>query len=224
MKKFILILLLPCLFMGCPAGKKEIEGKVIVKIGDSVVTTEDFEAAFEITKLGYSHNYVLKNLSELKEDVLAQLIEEELILDYASKKGVEYTNEEFINDLEEVKKEYPDNVFEEILKNNSIETAVFQKRFKREMALKKALSSIINKNIEVDEKDLRSVFLKYCKANDLNSEDVKNNNEIAEIVLDTVKRLTIQADYDSLLEELKKTIEINIVKENWADVLKEGRL
>jgi hypothetical protein len=224
MKKFLLILLIPVLFFGCPSEQEKNKLKTIVKVGNSIITIEDFEAAFEVTKLGYSHNYVLKNHLELKEDVLAQLIEEELILDFASQKGISYINEEFLKDLADVKSEYPDNVFEELLRNNAIETAVFEKRFKREMAVKKALSAIVNKNVEVGENDLRNAFLKYCENNDLNPDDVRDDDDIAETVLKSVKRFKIQSGYDNLLEELKKNAQINIVRENWADVLKEGKL
>ncbi|MGE4519002.1 MAG: SurA N-terminal domain-containing protein [Desulfobacteraceae bacterium] len=224
MKKIVLSLLISVLLFGCPSGKKESRLIVIANVGSSTITADDFEAAFEVTKLGYSHNYVLKNHLELKEDVLAQLIEEQIILDYASQNGIVYTNEEFEKDLADVKNEYPDNVFEELLKNNAIEPAVFEKRFKREMAVKKALSSIIDKNVEVKEEELRNAFLKYCENNDLNPDDVRDDDDIADAVLKSVKRLKIQSGYDNLLEELKKTTEINIVRENWADVLKEGKL
>jgi len=225
MKKIIFIFIIIGLFCGCSSenGKKS-KNKTIADIGTSKITLEDFEVAFEVTKLGYSHNYVLKNLAALKEDVLTQLIEEELIIDYASKKGITYSKDEFLRDLDNVKSEYPDNVFEELLKENAIEPAVFEKRFRREMAVKKALAAVINVNVDLAEEDLRNAFLKYCENNKLNPDDVRDDEEIAETVLTGVKRIKIQSDYDSLLEELKKTTQINIDRENWADVLKEGKL
>ncbi|MCB9480558.1 MAG: SurA N-terminal domain-containing protein [Desulfobacteraceae bacterium] len=225
MKKIIFIFIIIGLFCGCSTeNEKKSRNKLIAAVGSSKITLEDFEVAFEVTKLGYSHNYVLKNLASLKEDVLTQLIEEELIVEYASKKGIIYTREEFAKDLENVKNEYPDNVFEELLKENAIEPAVFEKRFKREMAVKKALSAIINVNVEVAEEDLRDAFLKYCEINKLNPDDVRDDTDITEAVLMSVKRKKIQSDYDSLLDELKKTTQIDIDRENWAEVLKEGKL
>jgi hypothetical protein len=225
MKKIIFTFIIICLFCGCSSeNEKKSKNKTIADVGGSIISVEDFQAAFEVIKLGYAHNYILKNLASLKEDVLTQLIEEELIMGCASKKGIVYSKEEFLRDLKNVKNEYPDNVFEELLKENAIEPVVFEIRFKREMAVKKALSAILNTNVEISEEDLRNAFLKYCENNNLNPDDVRDNKDITELVLRNVKRIKIQSDYDSLLDELKKTTKINIDRENWADVLKEGKL
>lgn len=219
----ISLLFLVLFFPGC--GKKALEEKkiVIADVGTSKLYFEDFIAGYEVTKIGYPHNELINDAKELKEDVLTQLIEEELILNEALQRGIKYSDEEFKRDLSAVKAEYPDNVFEELLAKNAIEKGLWEKRFRREMAIKKALNQMVYSNIDVSAEALKKGFLEYCKENSLDPESEKTNPDVGKMILEKVKRQKSEANYDTLLENLKKNIKIEVNKTNWESILKSDK-
>lgn len=228
MIKRIYILFLCCALLLCAGCFKKDQAAlskdvVLVNVGRNVITKSDFEAAFEVSKIGYPHNLIINEHSELKEDVLTQLIEEQLVINEAHENNIFYSAEEFEKDLDSVKEEYPDNVFMELLEKNAIEYSVWEKRFKREKILEKSIDKLIKKNIEVTDEELKKGFGEYCTENSLNPQEVKDDPDISSIILEKVKRDKSEFDYDRMLEELKKKFEININNENWSEVLKSTK-
>ncbi|MGM0417440.1 MAG: SurA N-terminal domain-containing protein [Thermodesulfobacteriota bacterium] len=211
------------LISGCTETEKNnLESVVIARVNSAEITADDFEAAFEVTKLGYSHNDVLNNSDQLKNNVLFQLIEEQLVLNQAKKNNIYYTDKEYKKDLKEVKSEYPDGVLEELLKDNAIELQLWEKRFRREKAVEKALQKLISRDIEISESELRKGFNDYCEKNLIKPEDVKDDAEISSIIINNVKRNKSELNYANMLKELKSSSNIKINEKNWTKIIKSN--
>lgn len=223
--KFIYILTIIFLISGCTKNSKSdiSDIEIIVHVGETIIDVNEFRAALEVTKLGYPHNDLQNSKIALKEDVLTQLIEEQIIINEAQKKGLIYTKQEFAKDVEAVKKEYPDNIFEEVLKKNAIEFSTWERRFKREMQIKKGMKFLIAKEVTITPKELRQGVIDYCNKNNLNPKDIKNDKEIGLIILEKVKREKSEKRYDNLLEDLKKNYKINIVEDKWKSILESNK-
>ena len=226
MKKNLVIACLTVMFIfpSCTKNKDYTEQRlVIAEVGTSKLYDKDFIAAYEVTKLGYPHNEIIHGSRNLKEEVLTQIIEEQLILNEAEKRGMQYTEEEFQKDIVNVKKEYPDNVFEELLKKNAIDLLLWEVRFRREKAIDKSLNEIIKDKVEVSAEDLKIGFFEYCRQNSLNPEEIQNDPEVSSLILGRVKRRKSEESYDSLLEKLQKNTTINVNKKNWEEILKSTK-
>jgi|GEM_PF-5483355 len=218
---FIYISLFFVLISGCTQTEKtEFESVVLAQVDSAEITVNDFEAAFEVTKLGYSHNDVINNSAQLKNNVLFQLIEEQLVLNQARANNIYYSDEEYKKDLEQVKSEYPEGVLQELLKDNAIEFQLWKKRFRREKAVEKSLQKLISRDIEISESELRKGFNDYCEKNLINPEDVKDDTEISSIIINNVKRNKSELNYENMLKELKSSSNIKINEKNWTKIIK----
>ncbi|PIE74785.1 MAG: hypothetical protein CSA18_03110 [Deltaproteobacteria bacterium] len=221
MKKIYWLFIFIFIISGC-LNKDKVDNKTksLVSVGSSHINTSDFEAAFEVIRLGYSDLSASKeDMTALKQDILVQLIEEQLVINEAQAHGLVYTQENFEEELKKIKSEYPDNVFEEMLEKNAIEYSLWEIRFKREMILKRALKLLVKDKVVVEDKELRQTFIDYCKENSFDPAKIKINGEISSVILKRLKRNKSEKDYDKLLKILKDKFEISINENNWAEVL-----
>jgi hypothetical protein len=140
---FLLFILLiaSALFPGCGRDEnRDAVERVLIRVGGSTVTVREFHEAFES---GISSPSVLYSDMEALRDeryrTLNRLTEELIILERARELELAVSDEELARVVDDLKKDFPDDTFEETLIENGISYMVWEKGLKRRLLMEKVI-------------------------------------------------------------------------------------
>ena len=173
-KRFLLVVVLlnivTLTLSGC--GKKEKEEGIIAKINGDVITQEEFDKDFEITKKTHQKNYGEDILSQevgnnktyeeiLREDLLGSLILEKILAEELDKMNIAITDEEindtiknyYINELELTGEEQ----YKEYLEENGFTEETYKRGLKRKIIYEKHREDFFNKT-DLSEDEIKEYF------------------------------------------------------------------
>lgn len=134
-------LLLLCMIYGCDGNvSRDLEEKVLIRAGGSVVTVRAFQEAFESSITAPSRLYRDPDaLRNQKYRVLDRLSEEIVILERARELNLRVSDEETTRVINDIKKDYPDDTFEKTLMENGISFRTWEKALKRRLLMEKVI-------------------------------------------------------------------------------------
>ncbi len=161
----VVALLLLVFTTGCERGgeKKETgEDRIIAKIGEKVITEKDFEAMLQRI-VPERERITPPEIKELKRNLLNQLVEEELILMEAQRRGIRVTDQEVEEEVKNFLKEGDESV-EAVIKERYGSLDEWKKEIKRRLLIKKTIHQVIEMTITVTDKEAREYYNKNRKA------------------------------------------------------------
>lgn len=205
---FGFLLLLIINIVGC----KNNEEGLVAKVNGEGITEEEFQTDFQVLSTFYKQQYGEDAMSQvgedgrtmeetIKEDTLEKLIVERLIAMESKKNGIEITEEELKEPLQEyINLLGGQEQYEKFLEKNKISKEYFEDSIRKELLYKKHRDNFID-NTTVSDKEAKE----YFEANVENLTQVKAKH----ILLKTeeegktvLNRIEAGEDFSKLAEEL----------------------
>jgi hypothetical protein len=140
------LLVVSALFPGCsPGGNQGAVERVLIRVGDSTITVRGFHEAFES---GITSPSVLYSDAEaLREEryrTLTRLAEELIILERARELALVISDEELALAVDDVRKDFPDDTFEQTLIENGISYLAWEKGLRRRLLMEKVIQQDVS--------------------------------------------------------------------------------
>jgi len=134
-------LLILGMICGCGGGgDRDLDEKVLIRAGGSVVTVRDFHEAFESGITSPSRLFQdPEALRDEKYRILNRLTEELLILERARALNLRVSDEEAAQVVDDLKQDFPDDTFEKTLMENGISFPTWKNALKRRLLLEKVV-------------------------------------------------------------------------------------
>ena len=220
MQKIIIptvLLLTVCVLTSCSKPKSKDKDEYLIRVENRVVTVFDFQKAFEIAEAAIPHN-VLQDSSALKESkkrLLNQMTEEMVLLERAKELGIDIITSEFDKKITEIKSDYPDGVFEEILLEYAVSYESWKKGLKTRMLIEKELSA----KIVITADDISRYYEKNYKASNFKSDITNKSKDLNEKIVKHLRRKKIEEIYKTWIEEIHKRFHIEINEKQWEKIL-----
>jgi len=184
--------------------------QVIIRAGDSVITGEYLNQVIEIAKTSYPTNISDKKMVQLRQKVIAELMEEVLIMERAREMGICISDNELEKAVMSIKKDYPENTFENMLLEQAIPFGLWKERLRKRLLIDKTIETDLKKNITISQKDIESFHHRYPKQSispigdhPLKNEIVKEATNSQEINSFLMKE-KIEDSYNQWIKELKE--------------------
>jgi parvulin-like peptidyl-prolyl isomerase len=206
---------------GCSSSKSGKEEGRLLQVGDQIVSESDFNRAFEFSCAAYPHNDTQDSgiIRAMRVRFLNQLIEEMLLLQKAKELQIVVSDSEIDKAVSEIKKDYPENEFEETFLENAVSYDTWINRLKVRLLMEKVISSEIRDRIVITKDDIS----KYCKENStdgsLGSGLTDSSTDINEIIVKTVRRKKAEKEYKSWIKNARKEYKVKMNKELWNKIL-----
>ena len=147
---------LATLLGGCKGGDSEGRPVFLLRVGQSVVTPSEFQRAFEIAKVAYPHN-TLQELAVRREAqlrLLEEMIDELILLQEAHNLRIAVDPEELTAAVQKIKADYPEGVFEQVLLENAIPYAEWEKAVRRRLLIEKVVEAGLIDTVELTPQDI----------------------------------------------------------------------
>lgn len=214
------VLLIIFALTGCADSGTQIEDVFIIRVGDRVVTVQEFNKAFEITKAAYSHKDV-QNTDGVKEARLRlfnQMAEELVILERAKELGIEISDSELEKAVADIKEDYPDDVFEETLLEYAVPYNSWEKGLKNRLLMEKVVAKELGEQIVITADDISKYYEEHHKDDSLTSDSDEIQKDINKTILKHLRRKKLEESYKSWIKNLKQKYKIEINKEEWTKI------
>jgi hypothetical protein len=134
--------------VGCSDFEHKQKDEYFIKVGSRTITVAEFNKAFEIAKNAYSNNRIRKTdiAREARLRLIQQMTEEMILLQRAEELGITVTDSQVEKALKDIKKDYPDNVFQETLLEYAVPYQSFTEGLKTRLIMEKVITQNILRN------------------------------------------------------------------------------
>lgn len=135
----------------------EAASPVLLRIDSRTLTVEQFKNEFgKVQPEG--ETLPPDELAELKKSFLVQLIDRELTLAEAERKGIKVSPEELSATLEDYRKEYPEGDFEKMLTDRGLTLAEWKQELEQGLIMEKLLRQEVYTAISVTDEEIAAYY------------------------------------------------------------------
>jgi len=235
--KRIILTLSACLILcSCGMPKSGETDDYLVRVGQQVITQADFEETFEIATDAYP--YQLKtDMDEYKTAMmwhLNQKIEEAVLLERAREIGIEISDAELEQEISTIKKDYADDVFENLLVERAVSYASWKKEFKRRLLIERLLKAELEDGVVITPEEISSRRESYekekkqekkqelemkaemkAKAKVQSKPDASSEEQSRAIIVNQLRRKKIEGAYIPWIKDLRKRYKTDVNLKLW---------
>jgi len=203
---------------GCRDNSTAIEDEFLLRTDTAVITVGDYMKSLEVAKAAYAHSVLQQPeaFRKIQLRLFSQLAEEMIVMEVAKQKNIIITDAELKVEIDSVKKNYPDNVFNEMLLENAITYELWESMLKRRLLMDKVLAQELDLEIKITPE----VIEDYYKKNNL-AIDTEFAEDSEKIYSRLIKRMRLekkQKSYQAWIEEKKKYYSIEVNEKVWGAI------
>lgn len=206
---------------GCADSESKDGDEYFIRVGDSVITVFDFNRAFEIAKASYSHSAMQQPaaLREAQLRFVKQMTEELILLERAKDIGIKMTDAEIKKAIEDIKRDYPENVFDQILLEYAVPYQSWEKGLENRLLMEKVIAKELGDQIVVTPDDVSKYYEAHHKNDNLTPDMKEVSKDINETMIKNLRRKKIEEAYKPWIEKLQKEYIIEINKTQWKKII-----
>ncbi len=233
-KGFIIILLIAliscgCNVVGCSSSDKNNEQKHLIKVGEIKLFTNEFNQIFDIVKVGYAKDINETEAKIARFRLLINLTNEMLLINEAKKLGSDISEQELNKAINNIKADYPDDLFDKMFIEKAISFEVWKKRLKSQLIIDKLIKSNLLKKVTILPEDIRKYYGQpYNNGEKEQKTEEENKYGKTAFILNNNRKLVqylrnekAQELYGDWFEKFNKSYPIEIDKKEWRKVFGE---
>lgn len=203
---------------GCFSMDSDQKSFCLIRVGSTVVTAEDFKKAFEASLSSYPADVVHQRqyVIDIRHRVLNQLSEEAVIRERASELGIDIREAQVRQAADEIKKDYPDDEFEDMLLTSAVSYKAWSQRLRRRILIDKVIKTDLEDKIQISSEAISADYLQYCESQGLEPDAASDESEEirAKIAL-RLRREEAEKRYTRWLNKLRIKYGIEVNKALW---------
>lgn len=202
---------------GCSGTESVQSDEYLVRVDGSVVTVLDFQRTFETAKSAYPHDITQESpvYREVKQQLLNQIIEELLVVQRAKELNITFTDKELGDAVEQIKRDYPEGEFEQMLLEYAISYKLWEKGLRTRLLMEKVITEDLKNNIAVTPDDLS----KYYSENLKNGSGDLSGKQATEAAIKNLRNAKAESAYKAWINELQRKYKIEINKKQWDKII-----
>ena len=188
--------------------KYEVLDKIIVKVGKQIITKQELE--YEIRKKGGGIKFDASNplnVNEFRKIVLDELIEKKVVLEHARKIGIEISNQELENVINNIinSNKITLEILVNDLKENGTDLEKFKNDIKDELIIKRVKDTEIRAGINVSEYEIDALIKEKESAMDIKYEIlhilIKKRNTNAEEKIKKIQSILTAKNFEKIAQQ-----------------------
>jgi hypothetical protein len=206
---------------GCADSESKYRDEYFIRVGDSVITVLDFNRAFEIVKISYSHGAMQQPgaVKEARLRLVKQMAEEMILRERARDIGIKITDEEVKQAVEDIKQDYPENVFDQILLEYAVSYQLWEKGLETRLLMEKVIAKELGAKIQVTPDEVSKYYEAHHKNDELTPDIKKVPKDINKSLIRNLRRKKIEEAYKPWIKELQKKYIIEINQSQWEKII-----
>ena len=160
----IIITTAALIFVGCTKADGPAKSQTaVITVGKRVITLEEYDETLARHVAGEFDGADDEELSAIKKAVVAQLIDEALILDAAIRLGLTVSEEELAEEISGIKEAAGDGDFDSMVTEHYGTMEKWKDEIRRKVMIRKCIETVIGPKIEVTEETARQYYDSHLK-------------------------------------------------------------
>ena len=210
-------ILIVLFLFSCTDTALNFDDEYLIRVSERVVTVSDFNKAFEITKSAYPHNLSQNSvlLKEAQVRMLNQMIEELLVLQRAAELQIELTEPEATEAIANIKADYPEGVFEQMLLEYAVSYSFWEKRLKIRLMMEKVVEREVHQNITLTPEEIAKFYKKNYEGKQPASDQDPKKTNIDELIVKQLRRQKAEEAYQVWIKNLRGKYTVDINQSQW---------
>ena len=204
----------------CMASEPDAPNEYLIRVGNRVMTVADFNRTFELAKAAYPHN-VLQNkavLRTIRSRLLSQITEEMILMQRAAEIQVSVTDEELEKAISDIKRDYPDGVFNQTLLEYAIPYPSWKQGLRIRLIKEKVVAKELLENVRISAEDISKYIEKHVNSEEDDLNFKEGPNDLNEAIIHRLLREKAEAAYRSWIKNLQEKYTIEINRAQWEKI------
>lgn len=205
---------------GCMEAPTEPVDAYLVRVGGSTLTVSEFNEVFEISKTAYSHSDTMdpQVVADIKLRLLNQLIEEMILIEKAGAAGIVVSDAELEGEVQKIKADYPEGVFEEMLLEAAVSFEAWKKRLKMQLVARKFIQAELEAKITITSDEVARYYAQQFPAETRPDADDRQPEISDAMILRMLKNQKVQAAYADWMKANRRSVTIDINSRQWEQI------
>lgn len=209
-----LCLAIATLLAGCNAQDTQApEEAVLIRTDRRTITKGQFERAFETAKIAYSDNRSVdpQQLEQARMRMLDQMTEETIIERRADELGIVLDDQELQTAIQDIKKDYPDDEFEQMLLESAIPYSLWKDRLRVRLLMEKVIDQDLAQSVIISAQDIEEYY-KAHEAEFAVDREKPPEADLKHRIVEQLRREKVEAAYPQWMDGLRERFHVEI---NW---------
>ncbi|MEW6671495.1 MAG: SurA N-terminal domain-containing protein [Thermodesulfobacteriota bacterium] len=213
----LLAILAGLFLLACSNSARDVDNEYLIRVGEQVVTVSDFNKAFEITKSAYPHKLAESSvlLKEAQVRMLNQMIEELLVLQQAAELQIELNEAEVAKAIGDIKADYPEGVFEQMLLEYAVTYSFWEKRLKTRLLMEKVVEREVRQRISLTPDEVAKFYKENYEGKQQVQGQDPGNADINELIVRKLRRQKSEEAYQLWIKNLRGKYTVDINQPQW---------
>lgn len=141
-----------------------LEEGIVAKVNGKPITLNRLEAKYDFLHLGWSDSLSPPTVGWLKDEygrILSDLIVQELVAQELDERGLSVTDKELEKAEAEIKSDYPEGAFEQVLIEEYIDISLWREELRARLALDKFLQEVLRSEIKLDYQEAEAYYKEH---------------------------------------------------------------
>ena len=148
-------------WVGCARKNQATKSPVIALVNGDPLTLEELKVALKTVSPDENAESPSTETQNLREEVLNQLIEKKLLLQDAKRQSIQVTQEELDSAIEQIRGEYPEKEFTELLKSGGLTVERWRQDITENLLIDKLISTMISSKLKTSEEEIKTYYEKH---------------------------------------------------------------
>ncbi len=212
-------------FQGCRQESRSTP-MILMKVGARTVTVDEYRRSLNIyrTATGSYGDDDLAAAREMQIRFVQQLADQLVLLEHAQTLGIEVNDQELDEALEAFKRDYPDDVFEQLLLENAITLEEWKASLRTRLIIERVIQKELEDQIRISEQDMTQFMAQLHQVPQeavpgLEADAVPPPSDTA--IVNQLRRSKTETAYADWMAALKKRYPVEIDQAVLQTVLKE---
>ena len=196
---------------------------VLIRTDQQTITLAQFERAFEAARIAYSDQRSVdpRVMENARLRLLNQMSEEVIIDRRADELGIALEDAELESAIQEIKKDYPEDAFEQMLLESAIPYSLWRDRLRVRLLMEKVVEQELAQPLTITAQEIED----YYKAHE--DEFAVENGKTPELdlkrhIVDQLRRQKVEAAYPQWMDGLRERYQVEINWELWEQSQQPG--
>ncbi len=145
---------------GCTREGQTTQSPIIAMVNGESITLDELNNALKSLSPEEGAQIQSEEVEKLREEILNQLIEKKLLLQETKHRGIQVSQEEITSVIEQMKDDFTDEEFTELLKNGGLTPDRWKQDVKESLLIDKLVDTLMASRLNISEEDIKSYYQK----------------------------------------------------------------
>ena len=155
-KRSIYFLIVACLFLSACGSADNPAERVVILVGDRNITEDELKR--EIKRITFEMGITDQGLKHVIEPLINKIIDNHLIFEYGKANGVVVLDNELNSAIKEIKKGYPEKIFQDMLLHRYIDFEEWKEGLRQQLLIKKIIKKASENIAPVTFNEIKAYF------------------------------------------------------------------